>query len=72
MRMSEVTLSILELGFLKETLETVLEEFTGIEEAQGNLDDYVITTGAINDCEQALALIDKLVDRLRPDKLEEE
>lgn len=71
MKMSEVTLSIMELGFLKNTLETALEEFTGIEEADGNLDDYVITTGAIDDCREALALVDSLVDRLRPDQLED-
>ena len=70
--MSEVTLSIMELGFLKETLETALEEFKGIEEADGYLDDYVITTGAITDCESALALIDALVDRLESDHLEDE
>lgn len=69
--MSEVTLSILELGFLKETLETALEEFRGIEDAQGCLDDYVITTGAIRDCESALALIDTLAGRLGPDHLED-
>lgn len=68
--MSEVTLSRGELDFLHETFELVLEEFEGIEEGRDNLDDYVLTTGALEDSRLAKQLIENLYRRLHAEEFE--
>lgn len=63
-QVKEATLSVLELDFLKETFELVLEEFEGIEEGKDNLEDYVLTTGALENVKEADELITSLYDRV--------
>ena len=71
--MSEATLSVGELDFLKSTFELVLEEFEGIEEGRSDLDNYVLTTGALEDSRIAAALIGSLYERLhKEDFIDEE
>ena len=69
--MSEVTLSRGELDFLKQTFELVLEEFSGIEEYTDSLNDYVLTTGALEQTKEACVLIDAWYTRLQKEDLEE-
>jgi len=61
----------MELDFLRETFELVLEEFQGIEECVGNLDDYVMTTGALENTKEASLLIGNWYDRLERQDLED-
>lgn len=72
--MSEITLSLGELNFLKETFELVLEEFEGIEEARdsGDLDDYVLTTGALENSRIAYDLIEAWKTTIRNEELVKE
>ena len=64
--MSEARLSAVELGYLRETFELVLEEFGGIEEAT-DTSDYVLTTGAKEQAEDCLRMIDLKEKFLEPD-----
>jgi len=57
----EITLSLGELNFLKETFELVLEEFEGIEAGREDLEDYVLTTGALENSRTAYELIEAWV-----------
>jgi len=61
--MSEVRLSALELQYFQSTLDLILEELEGVEEAT----DYVLTTGAKEDCIDCLKLIDLKFKFLEPD-----
>jgi hypothetical protein len=71
--MSEATLSRGELDFLNETFALTLEEFEGIEEAAhaGDLEEYVLTTGALENVKEAAFLIGKLYERLHAEEFED-
>ena len=64
--MSEARLSAVELGFLEDTLELVLEELQGVVEAT----DYIMTTGAKEEVEDALLMIELKQKFLEPDMYE--
>ncbi len=65
----ETTLSKMELDFLQETFDLVLEEFEGIEEIA---DNYTLTTGAYEMAQEASGLIASLYDNLHEHDYEEE
>ena len=54
-----IAVTKLELQFLEETLETVLEEFEGFEEC-ADPSDYTLTTGAVELTKEALVMIKRL------------
>lgn len=70
--MTEITLSAGELAFLRETFDLVLEEFEGIEEGRDDLDNYVLTTGALENSQIAYDLIVAWQKHLHKCALEEE
>ena len=61
--MSEVRISVLELQYLRSTLDLVLEELEGVEEGT----DFILTTGAKEDTIDCLKLIDLKFKFLEPD-----
>ena len=67
--MSEARISALQLQFILETFELVEEEFQGMEDYTG---DYVLTTGAQEQVEEAKDMIEAFLDHLEADQLEEE
>jgi hypothetical protein len=67
--MSEATISALQLQFILETFELVEEEFQGMEDYTG---DYVLTTGAQEQVEEAKDMIEAFLDHLEANQLEEE
>jgi hypothetical protein len=67
--MSEATISALQLQFILETFELVEEEFQGMEDYTG---DYVLTTGAQEQVEEAKEMIEAFLDHLEANQLEEE
>lgn len=58
-----ITITQLELQFLEETLETVLDEFDGFEECS-DPSDYTLTTGAVGMAREALSMIKAIVKQL--------
>lgn len=61
-----LTLSQLELQFLEETLETVLEEFEGFEEC-ADPSDYTLTTGAVEMAREALVMVKRIAHEVERD-----
>jgi len=62
--MSEARLSAVELGYIKSTLELVVEELEGVEVGSN---DYVLTTGAKEQAMDCLNLIELKQKFLEPD-----
>ena len=58
-----IEITAMELQFLEETLESVLEELQGFEEA-GDTSDYVFTTGAIDMCKEALMMLKRIAEEV--------
>ena len=58
-----IEVTTLELQFLEETLESVLEELQGFEEC-GDANDYVFTTGAIDMCKESLLMLRRLANEV--------
>ena len=56
-----VSITAMELLFLEETLESVLDELQGFDEA-GDTSDYVFTTGAIDMCKEALSMLRRIAE----------
>ena len=67
--MSEARISALQLQFLIETFKLVEEEFQGMEDYTG---DYVLTTGAQEQVEEARGMVSAFLTHLEEDHLEEE
>lgn len=51
-----ITITRLELQFLEETLETVLDEFEGLEECP-DPGEYSLTTGAVEMTKEAIGML---------------
>lgn len=54
-----ITITTLELKFLEETLETILDEMEGFEEC-AHAEDYVFTTGAVDMCRESLVMLRRM------------